>query len=537
MSPVAWIMTGVPATYAELAAMGNAQERGYAFERYVGELLRREHFEVVARPSAANGRQVDLFASRGERHYLIETKWRKSAAGMAEIDELARRLERGASNVVGVLVSATGFTRTAVARVEQDATRAIVLVDGSELADVERARSLHRLLMAKHDQLIVHRRAAVSTLHEMPATAATPRTPAEGQYAFAGDGERCAMRELAGDFGPVVFCLDLPDLDWSQGSSVAIEIPLTGWDSAGLTQVFQRLDERGWITPAGTWRIHQQGATWSGFGLGPLMATLADPQPRYRGRRMHHSETISYVDTAGGGLYTLTATVARTRPERVSMLTLALRLPGIPLDPSPLQTLVRSLDVDVEPYFRSLPGPVSSHVRLPRELRRHRIRAEALIVGNPALTVADEDSPDGGDEWVLGAVVKNPFPRCLRGASVAQRKQLRTVQELSRGNEYLLCTLGSWHYLSERRDYVIDFVETAQVGDCLLARIQLDWYDEEQPAATTTRTRIGQSARDRIDDVVFDLRARLHQALDKRRVTLISVEDSHDEGSSPPPTS
>lgn len=278
VSQAPYIMAGMPATYAELAAMDNRQERGYAFEHYVGELLRREQFEVVTRPSAANGRRIDLFATRGERHYLLETKWRKAAAGVAEVDELARRLERGATEVVGVLVSATGFTRSAVERVERDATRAIVLVDGRELADLERAGSLHRLLVAKHDHLIVHRRAAVSTFHAKPSAAATPRTSGQGRYAFAyDDGERWPMTELAGDFGPLVFCLDLPDLDWSQGTSVALELPLAGSDTTGLTQVFERLDERGWITPAGTWRIHQQGATWSGFGLAPLLATLRPP--------------------------------------------------------------------------------------------------------------------------------------------------------------------------------------------------------------------------------------------------------------------
>lgn len=189
--------------------------------------------------------------------------------------------------------------------------------------------------------------------------------------------------------------------------------------------------------------------------------------------------------------------------------------------------------MDVEPHFRSLAGPVSSRVWLPRELRHRRIRADALIVGNPALTVDDEDSPDGEGEWVLGAVIKNPFPRWYQGVSGAQRRQLRTVEELSRGNNFLVCTLGSWHYLSERRDYVIDFVETARVGDCLLSRIHLDWYDEHQPAAAITRSRMGGSARARIDDLVFDLRRRLHQALHNRRVTLIRAEDRDMERSSP----
>jgi Holliday junction resolvase len=58
--------------------MTGTQERGYAFESYVAELFRREQFAVLSRPSAANRRQVDLFASRGDERYLVEVKWRAS---------------------------------------------------------------------------------------------------------------------------------------------------------------------------------------------------------------------------------------------------------------------------------------------------------------------------------------------------------------------------------------------------------------------------------------------------------------------------
>ena len=124
--------------------MPNAQERGYAFEHYVAHVLRRDHFAVVNRPGAANRRQVDLFATRGSDHYLLEVKWHKGLevkwhkgkVGTPEVDELLRRLERGVPNIVGVLVSANGFSRPAIERVEQDATRPIVLVTGDELSQI-----------------------------------------------------------------------------------------------------------------------------------------------------------------------------------------------------------------------------------------------------------------------------------------------------------------------------------------------------------------------------------------------------------------
>ncbi len=510
-------MDSVP-TYADLAAMSNAQERGYAFERYVAELLRQEQFAVSQRPKAASRRQVDLFASRGSEHYLIETKWRKSAVGLTEVDDLVQRLRRGTPNVIGVLISANGFAQSAVERVEEDATRPVLLVSGTELLHVERSATFHRLLRAKHERLIVHRQAAVAIDASRGAGTEGPLA-SRGQYAFVGDdGQRQSMVELAGDFGRVAFCLELPDLDRSDGFGVGIDIPLAGSDTPGLTRIFHRLGERGWITPAGTWRIQQQGATWNGFGLDSLLEALSNPAPRYAGRRMHHSETLTYADTAGGGLYSVTATIARSGIDRVSMSTLSFRLPGIPLDPGPLRTLVHSLDIDVEPYFRSLGAPVTSRVRLPSVLRSQPVQADALIVGNPAMAVINDDDTDGKDEWVLGAVIKNPFVHWRTRLSRLRQLNLdaQTLEGLARDNDFLVCSLGSWHYLSERRDYFIDFVETVQVGDSLLTRVRLDWYEQHQPSGRTPRSalavlnrpQVGPNLVDRLSSKLVDVSSR-----------------------------
>jgi hypothetical protein len=516
---------GVITTYTDLETMPNAQERGYAFEHYVADLLRRDHFAVVNRPGAANRRQVDLFATRGSDHYLLEVKWHKGKVGTPEIDELLRRLERGVPNIVGVLVSANGFSRPAIERVEQDATRPIVLVTGDELAQVERTGMLHRLLISKHEQLIVHRRASIAEGPLVSAGAEGSASTSVGSYAFVGsDGQRLSTLELDGGFGPVAFCLDLPALDWSDGRGVGVEVALAGSNLAGLREVFARLRERGWVTTAGTWRIHQQGATWNGFGLDALLAALDDPEPRYADRVMHHSETVTYIDTAGGGLYTLTAVVGRTRVDRVSMMTLSFRLPGIPLDPGPLQTLVRSLSVDAEPYFRSLGEPVASRVRLPPELRSRKLHAEALIVGNPAMAVSGGDG-ESADEWVLGVVVENPFRGSITGLRDVFSDQSGPLAELGRDNQFLVCTLGSWHYLSERREYVIDFVETAQVGDRLLTRVHLDWFDEALADRRRVRPRMSDWLGERIDSALIAATARLHHRFGERGMRVVRVDD------------
>lgn len=103
----------------QLRAMTDPHERGYSFQEYIARLLSREHFDVERRVRTANRRNVDLFASRGDLHLLVEAKWHARESGIPDVDGLLKRLETAPPNVVGLLVSEPGFTKTAPARVEQ----------------------------------------------------------------------------------------------------------------------------------------------------------------------------------------------------------------------------------------------------------------------------------------------------------------------------------------------------------------------------------------------------------------------------------
>ena len=91
-------------------------------------------------------------------------------------------------------------------------------------------------------------------------------------------------------------------MDWADGMAVLIALPLAGHNSAALYAAIDGLGERGWLTPSGTWRIHQRGVTWNGFGAASLVEALRHPDERYLGRRMHHSETVTYFDGSGNGV-------------------------------------------------------------------------------------------------------------------------------------------------------------------------------------------------------------------------------------------
>lgn len=478
-------------TYASLAKMGNAQQRGYAFQEYVAGLLRREHFQIEGRPTAANRRQVDLFASRGDRHLLIETKWRKAPVGLPDVDDLVKRLEATTPGVVGVLISATGFSGSAAQRVEQHVSRPVLLVSGEELQRVENGETLHRLLSSKLERLTVHRQAAVASAEMKSPTTRSQGTRVEGRYRFVTqDGKRESSVELAGGFSPIAFGLELLDMDWLDGHGVALELPLSGYDSRRLLEIFERLTDRGWITESGTWRICQQGATWVGFGLSSLLDAIERPDERYQGRTMHHSETLAYVDTALGGIYALTATLTRTRPDRVSLMTLSFRLPGIPLDPGPIQTLVRGLEIDIDPVFRSLSKSITRRIWPERVRHKQALESVALIVANPPMRVigAGDNQPD--EEWVVGAIVRNPLLSrthdLIDSLAISGRRQEADYSFSSSDDEFLVCGLGSWHYLSERKNYELKFIDTSIVGDAIVARPWLDWADEQSAVDLAT---------------------------------------------------
>src|SRR6266849_1894175 len=119
--------------YAELAASDTPQARGSAFEGLVARLFEQARFKADVNPHSARPRQTDLLTTSGRDVYLVETKWTRAKANVGDVDSLFRRLEDTPASVCGVLISVSGFTKTAVARVEAQRARPVLLVDGEEL--------------------------------------------------------------------------------------------------------------------------------------------------------------------------------------------------------------------------------------------------------------------------------------------------------------------------------------------------------------------------------------------------------------------
>lgn len=458
---------------SQLGAMTDAHERGYAFQDYIANVLSREHFSVERRVQTANRRSVDLFASHGDLRLLVEAKWHARRSGLPDVDDLLRRLETASPQVVGLLVSEPGFTSTAPTRAEQYASRPILLISGEELLQVELGRdSLLRLIRRKINDLTVHQRSIPPSVARARRLSTPTPVIAEPACLFVmPDGSRSAVMEFDGSFSPLVFCLELADVDWVPGAGhgVSLDLNIDPHDQDGLVNAFVRLNALGWITKAACWRIGQSSTSWNGFGLASLISELEKWEARYNGRRMHHSEVLNFVDAASEGLLTVSATIACFGSRQVSQASISFQLSGIPLDAGALISLADALPVHGAPYFRPRGSAAVYRNHMRGSQRDKRLEPVAHLVANgpemPAI-------PDLDKEWVVGAVVPNPF---TRSTLTNDDPDYDVSGELAMSSELLVGTLGSWHFLGEQREYTIRFVESARTTDSLPVRVYLDW--------------------------------------------------------------
>ncbi len=97
------------ADYRALAAMANAQARGYAFETFLRDLFdasgleARQAFRLV-------GEQIDGSIANGSDIYLIEAKWQDGRIGAGPLHVLQGKLGQKAAWARGLFISYSGFT-------------------------------------------------------------------------------------------------------------------------------------------------------------------------------------------------------------------------------------------------------------------------------------------------------------------------------------------------------------------------------------------------------------------------------------------
>jgi hypothetical protein len=475
--------------YERLRDRTSSQRRGYDLQALVGSMLGRAHFKVETKARAARPRQVDLFASRGETVYLIETKWRKDKADIDDVDSLYTRLEAVPPQVTGLLVSHAGFAESVLARVREKSARPVILVTGKELeAALQWDGAFVGLLRQKASALLVHREVLVDADVRPSRRAGKSKLspgdlPASDRTFVFPDGTRSRWLSCEGDFGRFTFVSELADIDWVPGSGLGVnlDIALHVQDQTSLRDLLGQLAKMGWITPKGCWSIQQATRNWHGFGADALAETLRTWRRRYEGLETHHTEELCYTDECEDGFYSLVAQLSADSRRFAWRVGLSFQLRGIPLDTGPYRELGAHFGLSDPVYFR----PRSEASRI-----WGRPNRKCPVVKPVAFVVLLENllpgNPDDDDEWVSGIVVENPF---LEPSGRAKRHP-KWVPDMVTDSEYLVCALRSWHTLDNPKAvYELWAFESAWTSDALVVRAMADWPDEPDEASTETPTR------------------------------------------------
>jgi hypothetical protein len=161
-----------------LQRLDKPQRAGYEFEDLVAGLFRREHFSVERHARAAAPRQADLCVKRSNNVYLVETKYRRKPATINDIDSLFTRLDATPSDVVGILCSQAGFSKSVVSRVAERSSRPVLLIIGNELNAVgDGIENFPGMLRRKRASLLTHREVELDRVHHVPTKLRPPVDP------------------------------------------------------------------------------------------------------------------------------------------------------------------------------------------------------------------------------------------------------------------------------------------------------------------------------------------------------------------------
>jgi hypothetical protein len=96
-----------------LATRLGSQEAGYEFQDWFYSLM--DFFEVTnRRPYVVGGRQIDGSITISGTTYLVELKFTKAQADAPDIDSLVKKVTDKADNTMGIMVSISGYSSTAI---------------------------------------------------------------------------------------------------------------------------------------------------------------------------------------------------------------------------------------------------------------------------------------------------------------------------------------------------------------------------------------------------------------------------------------
>ena len=112
-----------------MATSLGSQQAGYDFQDWFYDLM--DFFEVVnRRPYVAHGRQIDGSITVSGTTYLVELKFTREQASATDVDTLFKKVTNKADNTMGIMLSISGYSSTAISEASGPRTPLLLLDHG-----------------------------------------------------------------------------------------------------------------------------------------------------------------------------------------------------------------------------------------------------------------------------------------------------------------------------------------------------------------------------------------------------------------------
>ncbi len=110
----------------ELGSRLGSQGAGYDFQDWFYDLM--DFFEVTnRRPYVVNGRQIDGSVTVSGTTYLVELTFTREQTGAPDVDTMLKKIHDKADNTMGIMVSISGFSETAVSEASGPRTPVLLM--------------------------------------------------------------------------------------------------------------------------------------------------------------------------------------------------------------------------------------------------------------------------------------------------------------------------------------------------------------------------------------------------------------------------
>ena len=482
--------------FTKLQETENTIRRGREFERWFYQMLFQSGWDVRLNPQSAKPRQTDLSAQKGTLHLLLELKWRKKPADIDQLDSLKSRLNRVQQNVVGCLVSISGFTEQVIAEVELHRDREILLFDEMEIEALARSPKYFDTYVqlkrsALRDDAKVKFYDSDPTQNVSESLQTNYPVPYDLEKLIL-DGSPATHAFMNGNIHSIVFARSIPEFDWHPVGDWATSLYLEPklYSLQHLKTLIALIDSCVHLSGEGSFSVRHLDESWHGVGARNFIQTLDEWKDRYDKLQpdyIHHSEDFTYYSECESGFIVLTGR-NKLRDDDVSYevdaIRLDIRLLGIPLNQASLLRLAEGVGypqgilriVDQKNYvWKRFKEPIRvKHIGYIWQ----DIEDVPHPYSDPEIEKMLEELDNGRKSLggIAGLVIENPFYQ--KKTKLPNEWEDKYPFEQLYDPEILVCYLGDWHNSSEQGDYyVLRDMAICWTYDAVMIRPVCTWHN------------------------------------------------------------